>query len=110
MRFYVKVPFIFILIMCLFNTCFTFLQLYIYSDQIIISLLNKKRKFKFKSIFKGQEFIMDDIYIILISLVFTIILDKLFFKLYIKWNKDLFWDLYGYRIKPEWFNDHEKEI
>lgn len=43
-----KILIIFILIMTLINTCFTFLQLYIFSDQIITSLLNKKVNLKFK--------------------------------------------------------------
>lgn len=46
-----KILIVFILIMTLINTCFTFLQLYIYSDHIITFLLNKKSKLKFKCIF-----------------------------------------------------------
>lgn len=41
---------------------------------------------------------MKDLILIFLLITFFVIIDKLFFRLYIKWNKELFWDLYGDRI------------
>lgn len=49
-----KVLIVFILIFTIINTLFVFLQIYMYSEQIYNTLLNKNKCFKFMGFKKGR--------------------------------------------------------